>query len=100
MNINNKRSTLNLAPRTFPRDLHDDAASCQRIDDRDLEKMIMYPMANGRRVRNPLSRIASSRSMQSAQSFGARSIHLEEEMDMNELVQGIIDILPSLKESS
>ena len=100
MNINNKRSTLNLAPRTFPRDLHNDAASCQRIDDYDMEKMITFPMAHGRRVKNPLSRNGSSRSMQSAQSFGARSIHLEEEMDMNELVQGILDILPAVKESS
>ncbi|GFH46813.1 predicted protein [Chaetoceros tenuissimus] len=100
MNINNKRSTLNITPRTFHRDLHGDAASCQRIDDYDMEKMITFPMVHGRRVRNPLPRNGSSRSMQSAQSFGARSIHLEEEKDMNEVVQGILDILPAVKESS
>lgn len=98
MNINNKRSTLNLTPRTFHRDLHD-AASCQRLDDLDMEKMITFPMAHGRRLKNPLSRNASSRSMQTAQSFGARSIHLEEEKSMNELVQGILDILPAVKET-
>lgn len=100
MNINNKRSTLNIAPRTFHREHHGDAASCQRIDDHDIEKMITFPMAHGRRVKNPLSRNGSSRSMQSAQSFGARSIYLEEEKNMNELVQGILDILPAVKESS